>query len=242
MKAMERTLVACAVSAAAMLAASAASATDYGVSNAGFTGYTSGVNLSGTINGNPFNETNVYTGLIPLTTTTNAIIPVFCVDLFHSINIGSYDPALSYTTGLLSFDSSKDPAGTGGNSISQPVTGEIQTLANLGAQLYIGGTGSAFDYAALQCAIWSIEYNTNGNSLTVDGGATLNAQIAADIAFAEANPASYANTLFPGGDGQAFGTGQAFTEAPGPKVGEGLLGFAAMTALLIAVRYRGLIV
>ena len=30
--------------------------------------------------------------------------------------------------------------------------------------------------------------------------------------------------------------------SPGPNLGEGLLGFAAMSALLIAVRYRGLIV
>ena len=38
--------------------------------------------------------------------------------------------------------------------------------------------------------------------------------------------------------------GQAFGEAaaPGPNLGEGLFGFAAMTALLIGVRYRGLFV
>jgi hypothetical protein len=32
------------------------------------------------------------------------------------------------------------------------------------------------------------------------------------------------------------------TAAPGPNVGEGLLGFAAMSVMLIAARYRGLIV
>jgi len=43
------------------------------------------------------------------------------------------------------------------------------------------------------------------------------------------------------GLGQAFGEAAAFG-ASGPKLGEGLLGFAAMTALLIGVRYRGLFV
>jgi hypothetical protein len=54
----------------------------------------------------------------------------------------------------------------------------------------------------------------------------------------------YDNQPGPGGSGavQTFSdfsvTGLA---APGPSVGEGLLSFAAMSALLIAVRYRGLI-
>jgi hypothetical protein len=84
----------------------------------------------------------------------------------------------------------------------------------------------------------------SGGALTVDGGAAVNALIAADIAYAEAHPSSYANTLIPGANGHAFGYGQGFVvdPAPGPQVGEGLLGFAAMSVMLIAARYRGLIV
>jgi len=187
----------------------------------------------------------VNTGLITLTTNAGAILPVFCVDLFHDINIGSYPPpGLPYTTGPLAFDSSNPATNPGvtGNPLSQPVTGAIQTLENLGAHYYTTGTGSNDIYAGLQGAIWELEYGANGNSLTVDGGAIVNALIAADYAYGLANPASYALTLYPGASGQAFGGTQGFVTASGPNVGEGLLGFVAMTALLIGVRYRGLLV
>jgi hypothetical protein len=60
----------------------AADATNFDISSVGFIGDTT--SLSGTINGNPFNE-SANTGLITLTTTTGSILPVFCIDLFHTI-------------------------------------------------------------------------------------------------------------------------------------------------------------
>ncbi len=230
MNIMKRMLIASAVSAAAILSASAASATDYTITNVGFNG--GALTLTGLVN-----ET-ANAGLITLTTNTGAVIPTFCVDLFHTIGIGAQNPPLLYTSGPLAFDSNGNPAGLAGNPLTQPVTGEIQTLANIGAHEFVTGTGTTDSYTALQGAIWKIEY---GAALGVDGGA-LNGQIAADIALAQADPSTYANTLFPGAGGDAFGPGQALTQAPGPNVGEGLLGFAAMTTLLIAARYRGLIV
>jgi hypothetical protein len=198
------------VAALAIVAGSAvvANATDIGVTNVGFIGDTA--SLTGTINGSPYSR-SVYTGLIVLTTTGGSNLPVFCIDLLHDINLGSYNPALPYTTGTIVADSTTSPAGTGGNPLAPPVPGELQTLANLGYQYFVHGTGTADIYAGLQGAIWTIEYNLNGNSLTVDGGATVNALIAGDIAYATAHPASFSTALFPGAGGQAFGYGQGFT-------------------------------
>jgi PEP-CTERM motif len=186
----------------------AANATNFDISNVGFIG--DSTNLSGMINGNPFGE-SANTGLITLTTTTGSILPVFCIDLFHDINAGSQSPPLPYTTGTIVADSSSNPAGTGGNPLNPPVPGQIQTLANLGYWDYVHGAGNADIYAGLQGAIWDIEYNTNGNSLTVTGSPAVNALIASDIAYAVAHPAAYSVSLFPGADGQAFGSGQGFS-------------------------------
>ena len=100
-----------AVAAAGLLAASAASAANYEISNVGFAGGTA--NLSGTINSNPFGE-SALTGLILLTTSGGQTIPVFCIDLFHTIGLGSYNPPLPYTTGAIVADSSSSPAGNRG--------------------------------------------------------------------------------------------------------------------------------
>jgi hypothetical protein len=110
------------------------------------------------------------------------------------------------------------------------VPGEIQTLANLGYADYVHGTGNADIYAGLQGAIWDIEYNQNGNNLTVTGSSTVNDLIASDIAYAVAHPAAYSISLFPGADGQAFGSGQGFSAGvPEPSTwAMMLLGFAGL--------------
>jgi hypothetical protein len=226
---MKKLLMGCA-SAIAILSWSSvgANAANVDIANVGFIGV--GVDLNGTINGSPFHQDNVNAGLITLTTTGGSILPVFCIDLFHDIGIQAYNPPLPYTTGTIVADSSSNPSGTGGNPLVAPIPGEIQALANLGYGDYVHGAGSQDIYAALQGAIWSIEYNANGNILAVDGGATVNAQITADIAYAQAHPASYSVSLFPGKDGVAFGSGQGFTPGvPEPATwAMMLLGFASL--------------
>jgi hypothetical protein len=212
------------VAALAIMAGSVAgaNATDIGVTNVGFVGE------SASLSGNIYNNGGVNTGLIILTTTAGTL-PVFCIDLFHTINIGSYNPALPYTTGTIVADSSSSPPGTGGNPLNPPVPGEIQALVNLGSAYFSKGTGTNDIYAALQGAIWTIEYNTNGNNLTVDAGSTVNALIAGDIAYATAHPASYSIALYPGAGGQAFGYGQGFTAVPEPASWAMMLaGFAGL--------------
>ncbi len=219
---------------------SAAKANNVDISNVGFIGDT--VTVAGSVANtlgwtNPF-SVSVNAGIIPLTTSYGAVLPVFCIDLFHDIDIGSYNPPLSYTFGTITNNSSSDPSGTGGSSLGAPAPGEIQTLVNIGASDYEHGTGNADIYAGLQGAIWQIEYNTNGNSLTVTGSTQVDNLIASFEAYAVANPENYSISLFPGADGTAYGSGQAFASATAPEpspwammiIGFAGLGFAGYRA------------
>ena len=137
---------------------------------------------------------------------------------------------LNTPPGRSSPNSSSNPAGTGGNALSSLVAGEIETLVNIGVSDYVHGTGTADIYAGIAGAIWELEYNTNGNSLSVTGSSAINALIAANVAFAEAHPTPYSLSLFPGANGEAFGSGQAFSGAI-PEPGTWammLLGFAGL--------------
>jgi len=245
MNVLKRTLLA---SAAAMLAASAASAqVNYDVTTSQLTpNFTQSLTISGTIaNYGPINQTSA-AGLITLDTTTAGVLPTFCVDLFHDITIGG---AYQYTQAPLTVDSTGSIPGLTGNPLTATQVAEIYSLADVGVQAYRAGTGTESEYVALQGAIWDIEYNNAGigSSVTVtstDSG--INTAIGTWVAYAEANPL-YSNgwSVIPGLNGQnpnGVYPGQALVTAPGPKVGEGLLGFVAMLALLIGVRYRGLFV
>ena len=96
----ERVLaVASAAAFAAVLSATGANAANVEITNVGFTG--DSTDLSGFVN-----ATGALTGLILLTTTGGTTLPVFCIDLFHTINLRAYDPPLSYTTGMIVANSS----------------------------------------------------------------------------------------------------------------------------------------
>ena len=125
MNIIKKTLLASAVSAAALLAASAASAADYTVTNVGFTGES--VTLSGLLN-----ET-ANAGLITLTTSTGTVLPTFCVDLFHTITIGG--SGYQYNRGVLTSDAN-------GNTLTSTQVGEIYALADIGVQQYLSHTGT----------------------------------------------------------------------------------------------------
>jgi hypothetical protein len=205
-------------STAALLAASNAQAGQVDITNVAVQSYET-TDLSGTINGSPFDESAITT-LLLLTTTTGSILPVFCVDLLHNINIASYNPPLPYITGTVSTDSTGAQPGAGNPLPNPPVPGEIQALANLGVAAYDNGVTNADVYTAIAAAIWYDEYNTGANSLSVTGdsvvgsaapGSPATGLIAIDLAYAAANATDYSTGLYPGTTGQGFtGYGQGF--------------------------------
>jgi PEP-CTERM motif len=223
----------------ALFAASGAHAGQIDITNVGVQSYET-TSLTGTIDSSPLSESPITT-LIELTTTTGSILPVFCVDLLHNIDIGSYSPPLPYITSPVSTDSTGAQPGTG-NPLTSPVPGEIQALANLGAADYYAGVTNADVYTAIAASIWYLEYNTNGNSLSVTGDTAVGSAlagdpsgatglIAADLAYAAANATDYSIGLYPGTIGQGFtGTGQGFTlGVPEPSTwAMMLIGFAGL--------------
>ena len=178
-----------------------------------------------TLDGGSAGTRNEAAGMILLTTTTGSILPVFCVDVFHTIYLTTYDPPLPYTFTALTHNS--NGAVGGGNALPDGVPYEIQALANLGLHDWKTNPGDGDTLAALQGAVWQLEY---GGSVTSSSSA-MNAMIAADVIWAGAHPASYAYALYPiGPDGQGFGGTQGF----GPGVPESstwammLIGFAGL--------------
>ena len=136
---------------AALFATSGAHATQIYITNVGVQSGDTTM-LTGTINSSPFSESPITT-LIELTTTTGSILPVFCVDLFHDIGIGSQSPPLPYITSSVSTDSTGAQPGTGNPLPNPPVPGEIQALANLGAADFYNGVTNADVYTAIAAYI-----------------------------------------------------------------------------------------
>jgi hypothetical protein len=166
---------------------------------------------------------------------------VFCVDLSHVIyvNIGSqltYNPPLQYDTGAVNTNSSGAESGTG-NPLSFLVSGEIQTLADIGVGIAKnGGLPTSWsaktqnELTAVQGAIWEIEYGFAPSQ--VSGTPGQNTLIADYVADAEAHPAaSYATGIYPtGANGQGFGFSQGqVTGVPEPSTwAMMLLGFSGL--------------
>ena len=137
---------------------------------------------------------------------------VFCVDLAHNIYAQGYNPPLQYQTGPVNTDSTGVTSGTG-NSISLLQSEQIQTLVNIGSGLANAPSPDAEKLTAIAGAIWEIEYGYSPNQVV--GTASENALIAADIAYAQAHPATdYAFGIYPvGPGGQGFGVTQGFSIA-----------------------------
>jgi hypothetical protein len=217
--------------------ATAASATDYTITNVAVdpdAPYNT-VDITGTIVGaypRSVDATGQIAGLILLTTSGGQTLPVFCVDLFHDIGIGGYNPGLPYTTMPVTTDSADGQPGVG-NPISATTAEEIQTLVNLGFSWYVKDTLTGNEATALQDAIWTIEYNTGGSTLTVTADHTIDALAAGYVTYADHFPASYSEGLYPGADGQGFGSGQGFVQGA-PATPEAatitmmLMGFAGL--------------
>ncbi len=100
---------------------------------------------------------------------------------------------------------------------------------------------SADVYTAIAAAIWYIEYNTNGNSLSVTGDAAVGSAtagdpggatglIAADLTYAAANATDYSIGLYPTQGAGFTGCGQGFVQGvPEPSTWAMMMvGFAGL--------------
>jgi hypothetical protein len=129
------------------------------------------VTLSGTgYNNVTFNETEYSTpiGLHVVGTPANQYLWVFCVDLFHTINVGGQSPSLTYTSQALTTDN--NPAVSNpphnGYGLKANVSAEIQYLAHIGIGLANGPTSTTVtdEVTAIQAAIWELEYGLTAKS------------------------------------------------------------------------------
>jgi hypothetical protein len=108
-------------------------------------------------------DEEVYDSAILLTTKSGWTIPVFCVDIWHDINLGAAN--ITFKEEPLTTDSSGSVSGTG-NPLSTTQIGEIGGLVDLGTALFRNGDPNlATDLAGIQGAIWSIE----NPALTISG-------------------------------------------------------------------------
>jgi hypothetical protein len=178
------------------------------------------------------NGSNEIASAIELTVQgLNEPLWVWCVDLDHIVYIQNYDPPLVYQTGHVTTDSSGAQSGTG-NGLSQTISGEIQTLAEIGTGIANSSSPDAEKLTAIQGAIWEIEYGFTPSQVV--GTDQENTDIANYIEYAATHVAGgYANAIYPvGADGQGFGYTQGFaTGVPEPTVwAMMILGFAQLGA------------
>ena len=152
---------------------------------------------------------------------------VWCVDLDHVVYIQNYNPPLVYQTGQVTTDSTGLQSGTG-NKLNQNVSGEIQTLAEIGTGIANSASPDAVKLTAIQGAIWEVEYGFSPSQVV--GTPQENGDIASYIAYAQNHVApGFADAIYPvGPDGQGFGYTQGFaTGVPEPATWAMLiLGFA----------------
>ncbi len=140
------------------------------------------IDLTGTTHGQTINE-NVYStaiGLHVYGTPASQYLWVFCVDIFHTITVGTQSPSLTYTAQTLTTDSNpavNNPPHSG-YTLTANQSEEIEYLASIGKGL-ASTTGNGHDLTAIQAAIWEIEYGLTAKANT--GNSTLNAAINNDI-------------------------------------------------------------
>ena len=131
--------------------------------------YSETVNLNGYIDGSPFSDSNQLAGQIVLTvnnvgSASQYTLPVWCVDLFHTISLGG--SGYLYSQGPLTNDHS-----SAARALSSTQMTDITDLATYGNHL-MQTSPSNRTSALVQAAIWTVEYNDaynpgTGNSLSV---------------------------------------------------------------------------
>src|SRR5579863_3938374 len=195
--------------------------------------YSESINLNGFIDGSSYSDNNQLAGQIVLTvnntigSATQYVLPVWCVDIFHNIYLGS--SGFQFSQGVLSTDNStgtaNPPALLTGTQIST-----ILDLATYGNSL-MQSDPTNHNSALVQAAIWTEEYNnTNGNTLTVTGG---------DITAQDITDVTTAAVAYGGGGGQLIsenGVQQQVYDGPVPEPAS--FGLLAVSILGIGVVHR----
>ncbi len=154
--------------------------------------YSESLNLNGFIDGSNYSDNNQLAGQIVLTvnnvgSSTQYTMPVWCVDIFHNISLGS--SGYQFSEGVLSTDNSAGTANGPAALTSTQIT-EILDLATYGNTL-MRNAPSNHNSALIQAAIWTAEYNNgSGNTFAVTGGDITSAQITAVIDAAVASGGS----------------------------------------------------
>ena len=123
--------------------------------------YSETVNLVGTIDGTPVNDTNQLAGQIDISFSDGTMVPVFCIDAFHTIYLGSSGEV--YTTGPLTTDNSDDPS-----LLSATQINTITAVAAYGQAMMLADPSNLLS-GEVQSAIWQTEYTNGalGNELLV---------------------------------------------------------------------------
>lgn len=132
----------------------------------------SSVNLSGNIAQYGQYSGAAYAGPIVLQGSFDGqsySLVTFCFDLFHDINVGfGYQANENYTYSTSSISNDNSTGIGTGNALSLQQAKNMSGLAQLGASLFLAGTGDlANEMPAIQAAIWHDEYGldaTLGNS------------------------------------------------------------------------------
>jgi hypothetical protein len=103
---------------------------------------------------NPVSVT-AYVGQIILTTTAGATIDAWCIDLYHDVGVGG-GQSLPYSIAPVTTDNSG--SGSTGNALSSTQINEMAELVVYGDELLTGTGATDANSAAVQLAIWGIEY------------------------------------------------------------------------------------
>ena len=127
-----------------------------------------------TING-PATPGSFYVGQQVLTTSIGTI-DAWCIDIYHDDQVGG-GQSVSYATGPMTTNSATPVA----VALTDDQVSQIRALVNYGDILLANpSTASNNVSAAIQLAIWQVEY---GTAFSYQGNTALNDLVAADIEF-----------------------------------------------------------